>query len=696
MKLATVVERDIQRVGVTHQTAFSVKATAKAFKILSSGLYRDKILAIVRELSCNAFDSHKVAGRGDMPFDVHLPNSLEPFFSITDHGVGLSDDDVRTVCTTYFESTKTDNNDLIGALGLGMKAPFSYVDSYTLISRWQGERRTYVMHLSEDGCPVVTQLGDTVPTNEQNGVEISIPVANSMDFREFAARAEQVFQHFNPKPNVTGAKINHVTFPEVLRGDGWVLHDRVNQTAVALMGMVAYPISTGSLWDKDSSVGVYQLPLVVDFPMGSLDFTAGREELSYDHKVTIPALVARAKEIVADIQRQAESSFSTCKSEYEARKQYQVLSSSHAWHYAVSKAKGFQWQGKTISSQYFELHAKDFPNVRVRTLEYRSYGRGSVRDSVFHFDQTVSQQKVFMMAADPKIRVFIDDLPRGGVARVRHLVKTEQGDISYRVVSGLTPEMTETLEAALSGYPIERVSSLPKPPVVAGGKKAKVRLITSASLIAGDVSRSAAVETTVDLAAGGFYVITRGHEIDGPINRETFGDVMRAAIGTGIFKNDDDLHMVPITVSADFVDNEDWVDVSKFIREKTQNLVDAAAKSDLMAKAASADSFAQHSRNDALGLLRKLAPALSGDHAIKTLIETNTEYTKAKNEAALLLKLSAAFRIDHSTAQSTNDLVMMFDDINKKYPLLSLIKTYYIDNNDIDAIAHYIRVIDKA
>jgi len=55
---------------------FRIRNSAKAFNILSSGLYANKIRAIIRELSCNAVDSHIAAGRSGTPFDVHLPNQL--------------------------------------------------------------------------------------------------------------------------------------------------------------------------------------------------------------------------------------------------------------------------------------------------------------------------------------------------------------------------------------------------------------------------------------------------------------------------------------------------------------------------------------------------------------------------------------------------------------------------------------------
>ena len=89
---------------------FRIRNSAKAFNILSSGLYANKIRAIIRELSCNAVDSHVAAGKTDTPFDVHLPNQLEPWFSIRDYGTGLNHEQVTQIYTTYFESTKTASN----------------------------------------------------------------------------------------------------------------------------------------------------------------------------------------------------------------------------------------------------------------------------------------------------------------------------------------------------------------------------------------------------------------------------------------------------------------------------------------------------------------------------------------------------------------------------------------------------------
>ena len=113
MKISSVA-RDVETSGLESQSSFTIKASPKAFAILSSGLYSDKIKAIIRELACNALDSHKAA-KQDKPFDIHLPGSWSSEFKIRDYGTGLSKESILKLYTTYFESTKQDSNDYIGA-----------------------------------------------------------------------------------------------------------------------------------------------------------------------------------------------------------------------------------------------------------------------------------------------------------------------------------------------------------------------------------------------------------------------------------------------------------------------------------------------------------------------------------------------------------------------------------------------------
>jgi HSP90 family molecular chaperone len=161
---------------------FRIRNSAKAFNILSSGLYANKIRAIVRELSCNAVDSHVAAGRSETPFDIHLPNQLEPWFAIRDYGTGLSHEQVTNIYTTYFESTKTNSNDFIGALGLGSKSPFSYTDNFTVTAIKDGIKGIYSAFINAEGVPSIAKMGEE-ETTEPSGVEVKFSVNDRWDFQ---------------------------------------------------------------------------------------------------------------------------------------------------------------------------------------------------------------------------------------------------------------------------------------------------------------------------------------------------------------------------------------------------------------------------------------------------------------------------------------------------------------------------------
>ena len=69
MKLNTKVNV-IERSADFEQSNYTIEATAKAFSILSDQLYSNKVRAVIRELSTNAYDSHVDAGNGSKSFEV--------------------------------------------------------------------------------------------------------------------------------------------------------------------------------------------------------------------------------------------------------------------------------------------------------------------------------------------------------------------------------------------------------------------------------------------------------------------------------------------------------------------------------------------------------------------------------------------------------------------------------------------------
>ena len=113
--------------GVSGTEQFKFSNSPIIFKILSDSLYSDKIGSIVRELASNARDAHVAAGKGDVPFEIHVPTTSNLFnangcyFSVKDYGVGLSEKEIYNLYTVYGESNKRSSNDFIGGFNFAVE-----------------------------------------------------------------------------------------------------------------------------------------------------------------------------------------------------------------------------------------------------------------------------------------------------------------------------------------------------------------------------------------------------------------------------------------------------------------------------------------------------------------------------------------------------------------------------------------------
>lgn len=421
MKLSTTAT-PVTRIGMGSESNFAIKRTAKAFKVLSSSLYKDKVGAIVRELSTNAYDAHLMVGRGDRPFEIHLPKDLAAFFSIRDFGPGISHEGMIELYTTYFESDKTDTNLLIGGFGLGSKSPFSYTKSFTVVSHFEGMKRTYDCFIDDAGMPAIA-CRHSEETTEESGLEVIVPVHRVTDFKEFASRAKSNYTFYPVKPVVTsheGFEFREQRTPLVEGPDftitaanerhGW---NESSDNAQIVMGVVAYPISiTGlmgqALDDIDHNHPLYfmsqghrfsahqmrhllsqtsfgtisgkrgtgvpnkdielltmcQLPITIHMPVGSIEVVAGREDISYEEE-TIDALKAKLREIYKIATMQVRAKFNDCKTLLEARKMFCTLFKDHTLTAIMGGSPEIKWKGHKINSSDMILNYDKLPQVEI-------------------------------------------------------------------------------------------------------------------------------------------------------------------------------------------------------------------------------------------------------------------------------------------------------------------------------------------
>jgi hypothetical protein len=409
---------EIHSAGIKAANQFSIAQTSKMFRILSDSLYSDKVMAVIRELSTNAYDAH-IAAKNQNPFRVTLPTQTNPSFTVRDFGTGLSQSDMEELYTTYGASNKNDSNDFVGCLGLGSKSPFAYTKSFSTISYYGGKKLSYIAAMDESGVPSLNLVSVT-DTKEPNGLEISFAV-KQYDFHEFTAKAKRIFHYFKLKPIIDGgvcSSINDGSYSHhnvVIEGKGWKIgrvsnehtkypssHNSPGSGVVAIMGNIAYPVDSSKIVGEDRpdqpdhiqkwnrafgkadvdnwkslvreilNAGLY---LEIQFGIGELEMDVSRESLQYTKNV-IKTLRDRTQEIYLELKRDMSDKLSTAKSLVEAYQTYYNLSdlaggwtAGASWTDSNNKVHELQ-SGKDL--EYTLKKSKNLYVFNFRTSGYRS------------------------------------------------------------------------------------------------------------------------------------------------------------------------------------------------------------------------------------------------------------------------------------------------------------------------------------
>ena len=421
---------EIHAKGVASSNQFSIAQTSKMFKILSDSLYSDKVMAVIRELSTNAYDAHIAAGN-KQSFKVTLPTQANPSFIVRDYGTGLSQQDMEELCTTYGASNKNDSNDFVGCLGLGSKSPFAYTKSFSTASYYNGKKYSYIAAMDENGVPSLS-LFNISDTNEANGLEISFAVKQH-DFHEFSTKAKRIYHYFKLKPIIEGGVHDDLSNHEysfsnvVIEGKGWRIgrystdsskypssHNNADSGIVAIMGNIAYPVDSNKIVgeDKPESNDAIQawnrafgkvdvdnwknlvrevlgsgLYLEIQFGIGELEMDVSREGLQYTKQV-IKTLRERTQDIYLQLKEDMSAKLKTATNLVEAYRTYYNLSdlaggwtAGASWTDPNGKVHELQ-SGKDL--EYKFKKSKHFYAINFRTAGYRSRRMVYLTDKIHH------------------------------------------------------------------------------------------------------------------------------------------------------------------------------------------------------------------------------------------------------------------------------------------------------------------------
>jgi hypothetical protein len=463
--------------------AFGIKkeGISHIFNVLRNQLYSDKILAVIREYSCNAVDAHIDIGKNETPILVTLPSKLSLEFKVRDFGRGLSETEIAQVYAMYGESTKRGSNEQIGQLGLGCKSAFAYGDNFIINSYVDGTKISYNAFIDPSQVGRISKLSEE-KSKKKSGIEIVIPVKTD-DVDEFYHKAVGLFKYFKVIPEIKGAAARPLDYDLndekiIFSSDNGDWH-LVEGKAVAIMGNIAYELDSGALnlnWraTDGEEEGLYELVnagVRLTFDIGELDIAASRESLQYNDD-TKGVLLKRLKEVIKQLPTVLGERFKDCDTLWDAKVLYCKAFSHGGFGHHVRKLidkKGVHWtdnKGKqiTVTDNNFDLSPWKNESATVYNYSKNTRRHGS--------SGRVKGEELNHILVRDKSLVIIDDRPshQGRLNAVAPLIEEYEGrdkdapryDNVYILKFGSPKDRRDFYDKSHFDFPAKFLSEYPK------------------------------------------------------------------------------------------------------------------------------------------------------------------------------------------------------------------------------------------
>lgn len=713
MKIVTDNTTTIERIGVGDDCSFKINFDAKMARILADGLYSDKVQSVIRELSCNAVDSHVAAGYGDRPIEVHFPNRFEPWFHVRDFGTGLSHAEVLGIYTTYGASTKTNSNDYVGQLGLGSKSPFALADAFTVTTRKDGVENHYSMYRNEHGMPSVAHL-HSKPTTDANGVCVTVPVRSDQR-DEFVAKAREVYKWFPVKPNVVGDNITYPAIEYAYQGTGWGIRKPTNHSRgyyghrnvdrpVAIMGLVAYPLDAASI--KGLPAGASHLmstPVVLNFAIGELEVAANREALGYDDR-TCANIVTHIEVMIRELGERFEQEITGAKSMWYARQKFGEIFNKGDYAYEFDNAYknlGLKWKNEVVKGTTCTINLEDlYPKIKVGTHDQVDY---SILESTWRYKRprkvsTSYNSTNYAVECEANTVVMFNDLKLGGMTRVMEFNKQHDNKKNVVIFNPSTKANWDKIRKALGNPDVVYTSSLPKPP-----RKEAVRTGMLEYTGSGEGKRYwKSVE--IDLDAGGYYVVLDGWDVmHGERRTSDLGWYIRTAAEVGIIPTGTKVYAMRNKNRKIVAEHASWKNLFDTVKTKLMEKISSMNLAEAVAKADAYRSFVDRSvceywRQFEFGTRIKAAdsPALAFGKMVQDY-KLAVQNDKLDTIRALTDRFD--IKVEFTSNQPLVNLSACYAELVQRYPMISVVskRLYYgnpIDSGEWKMVFDYINLVD--
>lgn len=310
MKTTTIADKKkISKATAGHETVDLSIDNSGLVHIMSllTDLYSNPREAVLREYVSNAIDSHRRFGVTDKRIEVTVPYFEKSAYGwsnnqaaggdkliVRDYGVGMSKTELVEIYSRYGSSTKRTNNTEIGGFGLGAKSALAIAHRFDIVSIKDGIRVECYIEKNELGVGVLHFVSEA-PTKEHSGVTITIPyTAQKTEAELFAFFVGQDDNLLTINGKKFDKTVTNEKYFDAVYGDdpdaplGWIVKkvlDGVdfieNNDTYITIGGVIYNTNNGAFRDIKRSVESYSRAVIVNVPIGSVDFTPSREDLIY-------------------------------------------------------------------------------------------------------------------------------------------------------------------------------------------------------------------------------------------------------------------------------------------------------------------------------------------------------------------------------------------------------------------------------
>ena len=278
MKLSTV-QNNVQT-GLTGQE-FTINSSAIAFELLVKDLYKDTPLSVVREIVLNAVDACR---KNNGKVSITVPSHENPMLVVQDTGIGMDENFIYQVYTSFFSSTKNNSNDETGSFGLGAKTPLAYTDTFMIQSSKDGVENTFAIFKNDKGIPCIQKL-DT-KASDKTGTSVSVNI-KKVDICDFQDAIIKVVSGLDVIPELLNAdeKFNFNIKENFKNTHSLFLRDSCNEKHTISMGNIVYFFYIDNFVDSYERARInrflntkqYRFNLVAN--IGDLDISPSREEL---------------------------------------------------------------------------------------------------------------------------------------------------------------------------------------------------------------------------------------------------------------------------------------------------------------------------------------------------------------------------------------------------------------------------------